>query len=185
MAKNRGARLGWMWILVAIPAMTLGWGVFLDSRDLRYDRAARAHAAAQLDGLFETIESVDDAVVRIQLGLYLARLEQCVARHRGPRTPAPLSVTARAQARKAGWTMGVDPARIDLAVEEAGQRCHRELLDQVALVAPEGAMALAAGLEAVGVRVPQVGTARPARNRHTQAALPTFRDAGTDWEISP
>lgn len=184
MAKKRGARHRGIWLLVAIPAMTLGWGICLDSRDLRYDRAAKAHAAVQLDGLFETIESVDDAVVRIHLGLYLARLEQCVARPRGPHTPAPLSVAARSQARKAGWTMEVDPTRIDLAVAEAGDRCHRELLDQVALVAPEGAMALAAELEAVGMRVPQVGPARPARNRHALAVLPTFRNADRDWESS-
>lgn len=181
MAKERDHARSWVWAISIIITLVLASGMYLDYRNMQYVRVSDARASERMSELYEAAEAADDAVTRLQLVLYLSKLEDCLdVERKGVEVSSdlPLVVAGRSPA----WGPNLKPDRIRLIVGAQESKCHQDLLESVALAAPEGARALAAELKEIGASVPANSTGRVARNRQALASLPTNRGWDKIWE---
>lgn len=181
MAKERDHARSWVWAISIIIALVLASGMYLDYRNMQYVRVSDARASERMSELYEAAEAADDAVTRLQLVLYLSKLEDCLDGERGndeALSDLPWAVAGRSPA----WGPSLDPDSIRRTVRVQESRCHQDLLDSVALSVPDGASALAAELKDIGASVPASGNGRAVRNRQALASLPTNRGWDKIWE---
>lgn len=181
MARERDQVRSWVWAIAIIITVVLASGMYLDYREMQYVRATHAHASERMSELFEAAEAADDAVTRLQLVLYLSKLEGCLDGGTGNNeamSDLPWAVAGRSPV----WGPNLDPDSIRYLVRVQESRCHQGLLDSVALAVPDGASALAAELKDIGASVPASGNGQVVRNRQALGSLPTNRGWDKIWE---